>query len=136
MKIAISTPIGTAISAAMPTRIAEPTISGAIPPPGWPKSGRSLVRKPIESCEAPRLATDHTTIPSTATAMSAAIRRHRLGEAVDEPRRRVRPPRPLRSMAGSGEDISRHPSAASSAARSSWASKFVTSPITSRIAPR
>ena len=74
MKIAISTPIGTAINAAMPTRIAEPTISGAIPPPGWPKSGRSFVRKPIESWEAPRFATDHTTIASTATATSAAIR--------------------------------------------------------------
>ena len=50
VKIAISTPSGTRDQrVAMPTRIAEPTISGAIPPPGWPKSGRSLVRKPIES---------------------------------------------------------------------------------------
>ena len=32
-KSAMQTPIGSAIAAAIPTRIAEPTISGAMPPP-------------------------------------------------------------------------------------------------------
>src|SRR6266536_74638 len=71
-KTAISTATGSAIAVAIPTSSAEPTSNGAIPPPGWPKSGRSLVRKPHESSPAPRLAIDQTTMPSTITARSAA----------------------------------------------------------------
>src|SRR6266550_5422106 len=71
-KTAISTATGSAIAVAIPTSSAEPTSNGAIPPPGWPKSGRSLVRKPHESSPAPRLAIDQTTMPSTSTARSAA----------------------------------------------------------------
>jgi hypothetical protein len=53
-KSAVRTPIGSAIAVAIPTRIPDPTISGAIPPPVSPKSGRGFVRKLQLSSPAPR----------------------------------------------------------------------------------
>ena len=72
-KTAMHTPIGSEIAVAIPTRIAEPTIKGAIPPPGTKGTGKSLVRNVQESSLAPRLATARTTSASTPSAARAAI---------------------------------------------------------------
>src|SRR6266536_596644 len=107
-KTAMQTPTGSAIAVAIPTRIAEPTISGAIPPPGWPKSGRLFVRNPHERSPAPRLAIDQTTIPSTATAASAAIVASHSAARLTILRRRTRRS-PRSDSAGSSVAISALP---------------------------
>ena len=70
--MAISTPIGTAITPARTTITAVPTMSERIPPPAPPNCGGSWMRKLRLSAEAPALITSKVTSASAATATTAA----------------------------------------------------------------
>ena len=135
-KTAMQTPSGSAMRVATPTRIADPTISGAIPPPGLNGTGRSLVRKLQESSLAPRLATARTTSASTASAASAASVAIASASAVDDPssaHARIAPQAQCRLEGGH----QRPPVPWTWKRRTmTTAIRFVTRPITSRIAAR
>src|ERR1700729_174774 len=70
--MAMRTPIGTAITPARTTMMAEPTMAERMPPPGPPNAGGSWMRKSRFSADAPDLMTSKTTMASTATATNAA----------------------------------------------------------------
>ena len=80
-KIPAPTPIGTAISAAMPTIITEPRIAGPTPPPGTPTGVGRFVRKDRLIAGAPCMTTSATIRASgtrantTATPTRAVISR-------------------------------------------------------------
>ena len=105
-----------------------------MPPPGSPKRLGGFVKKSQLSAGAARIATETTTIASTATASSAASVPSALHDAVDDA--------PAAQLPLGRSEISarpRHQCAPRSGSKRrtiTWATRFVIRPITSRIAAR
>src|ERR1700760_2747724 len=98
------TPSGVAMSAPAPAMIAVPMIAERMPPPA-PNAGGSWMRKSRLSALAPSLITSKVTMPSAATATTAApIAAPRMAWLTIRRRRRL--PDGLSGLAGSNRGVS------------------------------